>query len=198
MSCFKCSDRELQKRCYAAENCATRKCIATTFNHQNLFCVGGGIIKKTIEYIMSDTKVAFYAFVEFYIGVFSFTQKNLNKQAIDIQSLSDYYVNRFCELKDISAGEQRDPCDFLHRIPRAEDQDSELEIHQPKRPRLYLSQKSVPRAKPRTYVTEVIHSILLGVPHYLFARQKLVLCGADKLAELSGGRCQHPGQHDRV
>tara|TARA_Y100000389_G_scaffold15396_1_gene13632 strand:- start:24615 stop:32462 length:7848 start_codon:yes stop_codon:yes gene_type:complete len=188
MSCFKCSDRELQKRCYAAENCATRKCIATTFNHQNLFCVGGGILKETIEYIMSDTKVAFYAFVEFYIGVFSFTQKNLNKQTIDIQSLSDYYVNRFCELKDISAlVSSVIPAIFstVYHVQRIRIQSSRSIS---RRDLDFISPKNQFRVRGlTTYVTEVIHSILLGVPHYLFARQKLVLCGADKLAELSGG-----------
>ena len=188
MSCHKCRDRELQRRCYAAENCATRRCIATVFNHQNVFCVSGGIVKEAVEIINVDFRVGFHAFVEIYIGIFSITQSPLEASTIDVQSLSDYFTARFCEYKDLSvhvASVIPSIFSTVYHLQRVRIQSS---------PRIasaaldFISPKSQLQVRLlTTYMTEIINAVLLGAVHYLYMSQKVILCGADKLAELSGG-----------
>tara|TARA_B100001142_G_scaffold188305_1_gene187467 strand:- start:15753 stop:23849 length:8097 start_codon:yes stop_codon:yes gene_type:complete len=188
MSCFKCTDPELRRRCYAAENCATRRCIATTFNHQNLFCVSGGIVKEAAEYLLVDAKVGFSAFVEFYVGIFSFSQKTLRSQSIDVQSLSDYYTGRFCELKDICAHISAIIPAIFSTVYHVQRLRIESSTRISSRDMDFISPKNQFRVRSlTTYVTEVINSILLGAPHYLYMSAKLILCGSDQLAKLSGG-----------
>ena len=187
MNCFACTDSVLQQRCYAAQNCAIARCVSTTVNHENLFCIGGGLIKETVDIVVSDVTSAYLGAVEVYIGVFSLAQNRIRGKSIDIQALSEFATGRFCELKDLTVQVSAIIPATISTIYHI----TKLKVSSRGR----LSKLQIDLISPRFelmirsftgYVTEVINSILLYWVHFLYMNAKLVLCGSDKLAELSG------------
>lgn len=188
MDCDKCADDELRRRCYAAQNCAIRECVGTTFNHQNAFCVVGGLAKEAAELVLVDVRAGWFGFVEFYINVFRFAQPSTRGTTISIEALSNYYVAKFCELKDLAALLAATLPSIVSTVylamrvrvlKSARVSEAELDFISP-RNQLYIRTLTA-------HATEVLHAVLMYVPFMVFNVQKLVLCAADKLGELSGG-----------
>ena len=188
MSCAQCADDEVRRRCYAAENCAVRQCIGTTFNHQNAFCVVGGLAKEAIEFVLVDARAGWFGFVEFYINIFQLAQRSTSATTINIEALSSYFVAKFCELKDVSALVSATIPSIVSTVYLAMRVRVLKATHVSELALDFVSPQNQLYMRTMTaHVTEVFHAILLGVPYSIFNVQKLVLCAADKLGEFSGG-----------
>ena len=188
MNCDKCAQDEVRRRCYAAQNCAVRECVGTTFNHQNAFCVVGGLAKETLELVLVDARAGWFGFVEFYINIFRFSQPATRGTTVSIEAVSNYFVATFCELKDLAALAAATLPSIVSTVylamrvrvlKSARVSESELDFISP-RNQLYIRTLTA-------HATEVLHAILMYVPFMVFNVQKLALCAADKLGELSGG-----------
>lgn len=188
MDCTQCSGAELRRRCYAVQNCAIQKCIGTTFNHQNSFCVSGALVKEVVEFFLVDFKAGWFALVEFYINIFYLSQTRSQATTIDVEALSNYFVSKFCEGKDITALLSSFIPAIISTVYTAmrvrilkstSVSENDLRFISPQS-QLYIRTMSA-------HASEVLNAFLVGVPLYIFNMQKLILCAADQLGELSAG-----------
>lgn len=192
MSCGDCNGLALQRSCYAAENCAIRRCISTTINLNNFFCVLGSLFKEVGDYISVDAKVAWNGFVNLYMGIFEFAQGRAAARSVHIEALSDYYVSTMCETKDlvaifssvipsIIATVQAVAVSGIEKL-RADGDTLSYQQEQSLSPHNRLRQRTI-----TTYATEIINQIMLFAVYIIFVPQKLLLCGADQIAHITGG-----------
>ena len=188
MRCGECSGKALQRACRAAEECAVQQCVGTVMNTNNFFCVIGSLMSEVVDFLVVDARVMWSGFVGFYITLFDFTQSKTQSTAIHIEALSDFYVSGMCETKDVVAAVSAVIPSLIYtvydmsvekirqspRVTRAQEESIS--------PQAQLSTRTVV-----TFATEMINQVLLVYVYLIFVPQKVILCAADNIAELSGG-----------
>ena len=188
MSCGECAGLSLQRMCYAAQDCAIQKCVGTVINQNNIFCVVGSVVKEAIEFVAVDARVAWSGFVEIYMGIFEFAQGRIETKSLAFESLSNYYVSKMCESKDIVAALASVIPSLVSSIYLIMVQSTEKSSFLTKSDRDFISPQNKLRMRAlTTYISEIFYQISLSIVFYIFSVQKLIICGADQVAELTGG-----------
>ena len=211
MSCQGCSTIRLQKLCYSAQRCATRRCVGTTINVQNPVCVFGSLCKEVLEMgeVGMQTKTKKYSFsggnfesvkslwvvfVDILITYYSMGFIDNNKQAIHIESISNYLISANCELKDVLAvASAIIPSIISQIIIMTSGRDNMNSLLDVTVGSTAIIQKNIsPLRRLQTYtiilaLTDMIYSISLIIYHAVQVQTKITLCIMSSMNTFFGG-----------
>lgn len=183
LSCRACSTLKLQKLCYAAQKCATARCIGTNINVQNIFCVGGSLLKEIHDVTFGNFMSIWLFVVEMIVSIFSITQLTSRDTQIQVESVSNFVVSMHCELKDVMAVFSAIlPSVFFHVISLTSDKKGRGELLDITTGSTSVIQTEIsPWQRLETYTqllacTDMIYSVLLAIYHINYVNTKLFLC----------------------
>lgn len=101
MSCRSCATNNLQRVCYAAQNCAVAKCVGTVLNTNNFLCVTGSVFKEIIDLFMKNLRTFWFAIVETFMIIFRVSLLGADSNTLQVETVSELFVTTECEAKDI-------------------------------------------------------------------------------------------------
>ena len=196
MHCSGCANTRVQRLCYAAQSCAIKNCIGTVYNPNNAFCVAGSMISEIIEFYEKRSLSFWYGGVELYMNIYQ-AAVNGHRQSVSftMAELSNFYVTFFCEAKDVLSTLSAFPVSIVttifeltaERVSTTSDAFG-ISDRQKNAVRNFFSPlQSLQRRTLAVSISDLIYQIALGPLHFFFLKNRLVLCFADKLADISGG-----------
>jgi hypothetical protein len=195
MSCQSCNGRKLKNFCTMAQKCAMVNCVGTVVNPNNVFCVMGTIAKEYREIIIYKGNAIWFAAVEIGMSIMRISEiENVQREPIDLESISNILNTNMCENKDLAAVISAFfPALVMTIITSVIGNSQGFTFNDLGGGSGYiLKQIFSPGVKLRytsiiSAVTQAIDQILLGYIMFYYRNTRYIMCALTRLAEFTGG-----------
>lgn len=195
MACTGCSTMRLQKFCYAAQRCATMRCVGTVINVNSVACVLGSFSRETLEALSSNTYNAWYNAVEIGGTLIRVWKLGENVGTVNLEGLSNMVTTALCQYKDILACASAfvpstltvmwvaETAKYYHGVGVDDITRSEIKAAKD----LFSPRELIDRTRENIATTQMVYQILL-LSVIVFKEAEILLCiVGDIITALSGG-----------